>query len=111
MKINLHIERIVIEGDTLTRRQREQLAATLEAELAHQLRQAAQAGGDLPSMTNGWSEAGPGASLSSHIARQVLAALPLDTLVGRSPVRVAPSGAPPVGVAPGTPPVISGASR
>jgi hypothetical protein len=96
MKINLHIDRIVIEGASLTRRQREQLAATLEAELAHHLRQAGGDGGDLPSLTDGWREAGPGAPLVSHIARQVLAALPLDTLVGRAPVGVIASGAPPV---------------
>ena len=41
MKISLHIDQIVVDGTSLTRREREQLAGALEQELGRQLRQRA----------------------------------------------------------------------
>jgi hypothetical protein len=66
MRINLHIDAIVVEGTNLTRRQRDQLAGAIEAELTSQLRQRISPPG-----------AAPGRGLGADIARQVIATLPL----------------------------------
>ena len=74
MKINLRIGEIVIEGITLTRREREQIGTTVQQELAHRLSQ------------RGASEHGAqrheGSALGLRIAHEVLAALPADAFPG-----------------------------
>jgi hypothetical protein len=65
VRINLHIDQIVVEGTNLTRRQRELLAAAIEAELTSQLRRRA-----------GTPERAAG-GLGANIAGQILAAIPL----------------------------------
>lgn len=65
MRISLHIGQIVIEGASLTRREREQLASAIEQELVRGL-----AGGARPPR--------PGDPLGQRIAHEVLAALPPD---------------------------------
>jgi hypothetical protein len=75
MKISLHIDQIVIEGASLTRREREHLAATLERELVRQLRQGA-AGAGRPGRAGRDRDAPGGSRLAGQIAGQVLAALP-----------------------------------
>jgi hypothetical protein len=71
MKINLRIGEIVIEGITLTRREREQIGMTVQQELARRLSQ------------GGTSEPGAqrhdGSALGLRIAHEVLAALPAGT--------------------------------
>jgi hypothetical protein len=71
MKIDLRIGEIVIEGITLTRREREQIAMTVQQELAHRLSQ------------RGTSQVGAqrreGSALGLRIAHEVLAALPAGT--------------------------------
>jgi hypothetical protein len=64
MRINLHIDEIVVEGTNLTRRQRDQLAVAIEAELTSQLRHRVSP----PRAAGG---------LGADIARQVIATLPL----------------------------------
>jgi len=65
VKISLHIGQIVIEGASLTRREREQLATAIEQELVRGL-----AGGARP--------ARPTDPLGLRIAHEVLTALPRD---------------------------------
>jgi hypothetical protein len=78
MKLNLRIGQIVIEGTTLTRREREQVAATVEQELARQLSQHGAS-------TRGTAQGG-GSTLGLRIAHEVLAALPPGTFPrGASP--------------------------
>ena len=57
MKINLRIDQIVVEGTSLTRREREHLTAALEHELARQLRERVTREGGQPAM-GGWKAAG-----------------------------------------------------
>jgi hypothetical protein len=77
MKINLRIGEIVIEGITLTRREREQIGATVQQELARWLSH------------RGTSEPGAqqreGSALGLRIAHEVLAALPAGTFPGTGP--------------------------
>jgi hypothetical protein len=79
MKISLHIDQIVIEGASLTRREREHLAATLERELVRQLGQRAAGGPGGPARAGRDRDAAGGSRLAGPIAAQVLAALPADT--------------------------------
>jgi hypothetical protein len=60
MKISLHIDQIVVEGTSLTRREREHLAGALEQELARQLRQraAGEAGAPAGAARRGRAEIG-----------------------------------------------------
>ncbi|MGO9220285.1 MAG: hypothetical protein ACLPN6_30925 [Streptosporangiaceae bacterium] len=88
MKINLHIDQIVIDGPSLTRREREHLARDLELELARQLHLyiAGERGAARGSRPRG--DAGPDldadrrSALGSRIAGEVLAALPAGLLAG-----------------------------
>jgi hypothetical protein len=74
VRVNLHIDRIVVNGTSLTRREREQLARTLEQELGHQLRvRITGAQGERGSGRHGTSQ------LAGRIATEVLAALPVGT--------------------------------
>jgi hypothetical protein len=78
VKIRLNIERIVIDGAPLTRRERAQLAETLEHELARLVRERARRGN--PGKSGAAEPAGRGHSaLGGRIAREVLAALPRGT--------------------------------
>ena len=93
MKMRLNIERIVVDGVPLTRRERAQLAETLEHELARLLRERA---GGIPGRSgttgrsSGATPAGHGHSaLGGRIAHEVLAVLPRGT-VGPPPPRRAP---------------------
>ncbi len=98
MKINLHIDQIVIGGPSLTRREREHLARDLEQELARQLhrRIAAERGAAAQGSRPG-RDAGPGpdahgtSALESRIAGDVLAVLPPGLLAGHRPAQLAPS--------------------
>ena len=92
MNISLHIDRVTVEGARLTRREREELAVTLERELTRLLRQHA-AGRRDPRVPAGGpaGDARAGSPLGPRIAREVLAALPAGTF-GR-PAPVSPGGA------------------
>jgi hypothetical protein len=93
VKINLHIDQIVVDGPLLTRRERDHLATTLEQELTHQLRQRAADGRGTPARAARRGDGGQGGSpLGIRIAHDVLAALPVDALAGGSPARVLPTG-------------------
>jgi hypothetical protein len=92
MKINLRIGEIVIEGITLTRREREQLAATVQQEVARQLRQHGEAPG---------AQRDGGSALGLRIAHEVLAALPAGTFPGSAGLPVAIQHRPPGPAAPG----------
>ena len=56
MKINLRIDQIVVEGISLTRREREHLTTALEHELARQLRERVTRAGGQPAV-GGWPPA------------------------------------------------------
>jgi hypothetical protein len=98
VKFSLHIDQVVVEGTSLTRREREHLAATLEQELARQLRQ--RAAGERANHAG----SGPGAGarqdqdarsaslLGSRIAHEVLAALPAGALPAGRAARVPAPG-------------------
>jgi hypothetical protein len=97
MKINLHIDQIVIEGISLTRRERDQLASTLEQELARQLRQrrrppgAASEPGALPQPARRDRDGSAQAPLGARIAHELLAALPASALAGGQPLGSLPA--------------------
>jgi hypothetical protein len=74
MNITLRIGEIVIEGVTLTRREREQIGATVQQELAHRL---SQRGTGVPGAPRR-----EGSALGLRIAHEVLAALPAGTFPG-----------------------------
>jgi hypothetical protein len=74
MNVNLRIGQIVIHGVTLTRREREQLAATVQQEL---IRQLSRGGRSAPG-----AQRGGGSALGLRIAGEVLAALPPGTIPG-----------------------------
>jgi len=80
VKINLHIERIVVEGIDLTRRERQELATTIEQELIRRLRGRL---GDHPAPPGRPEPHATGASdespLGVRIARDLFAALPVQT--------------------------------
>ena len=91
MKINLHISQIVVDGTSLTRREREHLAAALEQELTRQLRQRAVGErGAQAAAARHCPQAPSGSDLGARIAREVLAALPAGILAGGRPARVLP---------------------
>ena len=77
MKISLHIDRVTVEGAPLTRRERDQLAATLEQELTQLLRQ--HAAGPCPTANQPAGDAQADSPLGARIARELLAALPAST--------------------------------
>jgi hypothetical protein len=95
VKVNLHIDRIVIDGATLTRRERDLLAGTLAQEVARQLRDPGSPdghdgrNGPHPHDRRGRDGAAP---LGVRIAQQVVAALPVAALSGRRPTRILASG-------------------
>ncbi len=93
MNISLHIDRVTVEGARLTRREREELAVTLERELTRLLRQhaagrrgpraaASRPAGDARAAGDVWA----GSPLGPRIAREVLAALPAGTFGRPAPV-------------------------
>jgi len=93
MNISLHIDRVTVQGARLTRREREELAVTLEQELTRLLRQHAAAhrgpraaasrpGGDARAA----GDARAGSPLGPRIAREVLAALPAATFGRPAPL-------------------------
>jgi len=110
VKINLRIDQIVVEGTSLTRREREHLTTALEHELARQLRERVTREGGQPAV-GGWKAAGAQRSASAQesagaqppagartdqeasgvsrlgrrIAHDVLAALPAGALADRRP--------------------------
>jgi hypothetical protein len=88
MKISLHIDQIVVEGASLTRREREHLAGTLEQELTRQLRRraAGEAGAPAGAARQDLAAAGT-AALGARIAGEVIAALPAGLLAGGHPAR------------------------
>jgi hypothetical protein len=85
MKINLRISEIVIEGITLTRREREQIGLAVQQELAHRL---SQRGTSEPA-----ARRREGSALGVRIAHEVLAALPADIFpaTGKPVARLDPS--------------------
>lgn len=96
MNVNLRIGQIVIHGITLTRREREQLAATVQQEL---IRQLSRGGGGTPGARHGG-----GSALGLRIASEVLAALPAGTFPGSAgppAARQRPASGPPGPAAPG----------
>lgn len=93
MKISLHIDQVTVEGAPLTRRERDQLAATLERELTRLLRQrAAGRSGPRPTADLPAGDARAGSPLGARIAGELLAALPASTfgLPVPPPPRIAP---------------------
>jgi hypothetical protein len=95
MKISLHIDQIVVGGASLTRREREHLARTLQQELARRLGQ--RAAGEAGARAGG-ARRGPDAegtsALGIRIAGDVLAALPAGILAGGRTARLLPPGQP-----------------
>ena len=93
MKINLHIDEIVVDGISLTQRERAHLATALEQELARLLGQRAAGDRGAPA---GAARRGPhahgGSALGVRIAHDVLAALPAGILVGRRPALLLSAG-------------------
>jgi hypothetical protein len=98
MRINLHIDQIVVDGATLTRRERQHLAETLEQELALQLRR--HAAGATTQLAP-WGHAtrdqrtktrGRETRLGARIAAEILATLPLDALPSARPPTAHPRG-------------------
>lgn len=89
MNISVHIDQVTVEGAALTRREREQLAVTLEQELTRLLRQpAAGRRGPRPAAIQPAGDARAGFALGHRIARELLAALPAGTF--GPPVPVSP---------------------
>ena len=87
MKINLRIDQIVIDGPSLTRREREHLARDLEHELARQLHlytagERGVARGSRPRRDGLDPRVHRTSALGSRIAGEVLAALPAGLLAG-----------------------------
>ena len=93
MKISLHIDQIVIDGPSLTRREREHLARALEQELSRQLRRrlAGERGAAAGSVPQG-PDADGASALGARIADDVLAALPAGTLAGSRTAQLASPG-------------------
>ena len=93
MKISLHIAQIVVDGTSLTRREREHLAGALEEELSRQLQGRAAGEAAAPA---GAARRGPhadgAAALGARIAGDVLAALPAGILAGGRTARPLPPG-------------------
>jgi hypothetical protein len=83
MRVNVHIDRIVVDGASLTRRQRDRLAQNLGDEIGRQLRRR-MAG--RPVAAAGGGGGGPGGSLAATIALDVVAAVPVGVFAGRRPV-------------------------
>ena len=93
MKISLHIDQIVVDGTSLTRREREQLARALEQELGRQLRRrAAGKRGEPAGAARRGTDAEGAAALGARIAGDVLAALPAGILAGGRTARPLPPG-------------------
>jgi len=93
MKISLHIDQIVVDGTSLTRREREQLAGALEQELGRQLRRrAAGKRGEPAGGARRDPDAKGAAALGARIAGDVLAALPAGILADRRTARPLPPG-------------------
>ena len=90
MNISVHIDQVTVEGAALTRREREQLAVTLEQELTRLLRQraAGRALAQRPAAIQPAGDARAGFALGHRIARELLAALPAGTF--GPPVPVSP---------------------
>jgi hypothetical protein len=79
MNIRLHIDQVTVEGARLTRREREQLAATLQDELSRLLlRRAGGRRGPRPASQPAW-DTRASSPLGTRIARKVLTALPAGT--------------------------------
>jgi hypothetical protein len=68
VNVHVHIDRLVVDGPSLSRRERERLVQTLEQDLARHLRQG---------VTGGDGERGR-PTLGGLIAAEVVAALPVD---------------------------------
>jgi len=91
VKINLRIDQIVVEGTSLTRREREHLTAALEHELARQLRErvtrerVTRAGGQPAAGARADQEASGVSRLGRRVAHEVLAALPAGALADSRP--------------------------
>jgi hypothetical protein len=86
VKINVHIAQIVVEGTSLTRREREHLAAALEYELARQLRErVTRERGQPAAGTRPDQDVSNVSRLGSRIAQDVLAALPAGVLADSRP--------------------------
>jgi hypothetical protein len=80
MTISVHIDQVMVEGAALTRREREQLAVTLEQELTRLLRQrAAGRPAPPPIASQPAGDARAGVTLGRRIAGELLAALPAST--------------------------------
>jgi len=93
MKSRLRMDGIVIDGTSLTRREREHLARALERELARQLRwRAAGQRGPAGSGARRGRDADGASALGARIADDVLAALPGGILVGTRTARLVPPG-------------------
>jgi hypothetical protein len=80
VKISLHIDQIVVDGTSLTRRERDHLAGALEQELTRQLRRRAAGQASAPARAARQDPAGGGAALGTRIAGEVIAALPVGIL-------------------------------
>jgi hypothetical protein len=86
VKINLHIGQIVVEGTSLTRREREHLTTALEHELARQLREhVTRERGQPAARPRPDRDVSNVSRLGSRIAQDVLAVLPAGVLADSRP--------------------------